>query len=74
MLYTHGNKFYEPGPSMRDQIKNAVIGGSPGAGLTFWNALSAIPAEKWLTYIIIGYTLCQAYVFIRDHIVKRKPQ
>jgi hypothetical protein len=59
------------GPSLTD-IVDAAVKASPPAAVVLWNRIAEIPAEKWLTYALIGYTLLQALVLLRKEFFKRR--
>jgi hypothetical protein len=54
---------------MRQSLR-AVAEAAPPAALVVWNSVSAIPAEKWLTYLTIAYVVLQALILFRDKIVR----
>lgn len=60
---------------MRDttnEITDAVVKGMPPAAVTFANQVFGVPIEKWLTVIMIIYTVLQIVVIVRDRLVRRK--
>jgi hypothetical protein len=57
---------------VKDQITDAAVRATPAGLVIAWNKLSDIPAEKWLTYVTIGYVLLQAVALIRNEFLKRR--
>jgi hypothetical protein len=55
---------------MRQSLAEAAAKSSPPAALVVWNAISGIPAEKWLTYLTIGYVVLQALILFRDKVLR----
>ena len=60
---------------MRDQTNqaiDAIAKMSPPAAVTFSNTLLNMPVEKWLTVLMIVYTVLQVFLLIRDRVIRRR--
>lgn len=58
--------------SEKQEIVKEAAKAAPAFLATFWNWLSTIPLEKWQTAVVIGYTLIQAWYFVRDRRKQRR--
>jgi hypothetical protein len=60
-----------PSGPLASDIADAVVKVSPSGLLVAWNHLATVPAEKWLTYVTIGFVILQTVVLVRKEFLKR---
>lgn len=59
-----------PGPTLGNVAK-AAAETAPPAGLVGWHYLLDLPIEKWLTVLVILYTVLQIVVLVRKEFMRR---
>ena len=60
---------------MRDptnQAVDAAVKATPPAAVTFSDLVLGMPVEKWLTVVLIIYTVLQIVLLVRDRVIRKK--
>lgn len=60
-----------PPGQLANDIAEAAVKAAPPGVVVAWNYLASVPAEKWLTYLTIGFVVLQIVVLIRKEFIKR---